>query len=95
VGHREPYTRRCFEIPACRRPLVSLRTEDVKSLFDEDADAVFFSSPEELLSKVRSLLADPKARKEIADAGYRRVYRDRHDIDSRASEMVEVATGAR
>src|SRR5438067_1430911 len=84
VGNRDTYTRRCFEVPACRRPLVSVRTDDLRSLFEEDTEVVFFSGPDELVAKVRSLLADPEARRQIADAGYRRVYRDGHDIDSRA-----------
>jgi len=95
VGNRDTYTRRCFEIPACRRPLVSIRTDDLRSLFAEGEEAVFFSTPGELVEKARALLADPAARQRIADAGYRRVYRDGHDIDSRAAEMLEVALSTR
>jgi spore maturation protein CgeB len=91
VGNRDTYTRRCFEIPACGKPLVSVRTGDLQSLFEEDREAVFFDNPDELLSKVRWLLADAPARERIARAGYERVYRDGHDIDSRAAEMLRVA----
>lgn len=91
VGNRDTYTRRCFEIPACRRPLVSIRTQDLMSMFQEDVEAVFFSEPDELVSKVHRLLGDSDARERIAAAGYERVHRDGHDIDSRAREMLSVA----
>ena len=95
VGNRDTYTRRCFEVPACRRPLVSIRTDDLESLFVDGREAVFFSTPAELVAKARSLLDDPEARRQIADAGYARVYRDGHDIDSRAAEMLKVALSTR
>jgi spore maturation protein CgeB len=94
VGNRDTYTRRCFEIPACGRPLVSVRTDDLQSMFEEDVEAVFFSDPEELLAKVLELLPDPVAREKIGAAGYLRVYRDGHDIDSRARELLRVALAA-
>lgn len=87
--NRDTYTRRCFEIPACGRLMLAERTLDLQSMFKEDEEACFFSSDEELLQKVRWLLAHPEQRERIAEAGRRRVWADGHDVVSRAKKMLE------
>ncbi len=87
--NRDTYTRRCFEIPACGALLVSERTADLQAMFREDEEAVFFSSPAELLEKVRGLLSDPERAARIARAGTARVHRDGHSVDGRAREWLE------
>lgn len=87
--NRDTYTRRCFEIPACGALLVSERTADLQAMFREDEEAVFFSSPAELLKKVRWLMSDPERAVRIARAGAARVHRDGHSVDDRAREWLE------
>lgn len=87
--NRDTYTRRCFEIPACGALLVSERTSDLQAMFREDEEAVFFSSPAELLDKIRGLLANPERAARIARAGTARVHRDGHTVDDRAREWLE------
>lgn len=86
--NRDTYTRRCFEIPACGRLMLAERTDDLQRLFREDEEACFFSSNQELVSKVRWLLANPDIRERIAAAGLRRVWADGHDVRSRAREFL-------
>lgn len=81
--NRDTYTRRCFEIPASGTVMLSQYSEDLAGLFTPDREAVYFSSKDEMLEKIRGLLANPEARDRIAQAGHRRVVDDGHDVLSR------------
>lgn len=86
--NRDTYTRRYFEIPACRRVILGERSEDLEWLFKEDREACFFSSNKELVEKARWLLANPKPRERIARAGMRRIWADGHDVITRARNFL-------
>lgn len=90
--NRDTYTRRCFEIPACGRVMLAERTDDLLNMFEEDKEACFFSSSEELVMKVKWLLGDPETAKKIALAGLQRVWNDGHDVNSRAAEFMDSIT---
>lgn len=59
------------------------RTDEMKRLFEEDKEAVYFSDKEELVQKVRMLLKQPEQRKAIASAGHKRCLSSGYDIVSR------------
>lgn len=86
--NRDTYTRRCFEIPACGRVMLAERTDDLTKMFKENEEACFFSSTDELVEKVKWLLANPEIRERIAAEGMRRVWADGHDVTSRAKEFL-------
>ncbi len=88
--NRDTYTRRCFEIPACGGLLVSERTADLQELFREDEEAIYFSSPEELVEKVLWLREHPERGREMAQAGHRRALADHHSVDDRMRQMVDL-----
>jgi spore maturation protein CgeB len=88
--NRDTYTRRCFEIPACGRLLLCARTDDLKKMFIEGEEAVFFSSKEELVEKALWLANHEDEIERIAEAGRRRVWKDGHDVKSRAAEFLSV-----
>ncbi len=88
--NRDTFTRRCFEIPACGRLLLCERTDDMKEMFTEGEEAVYFSSAEELVEKVQCLLLNPLEIVRIAEAGQRRVWADGHDVVSRAQQFMEL-----
>lgn len=88
----DTYTRRCFEIPAVGTMMMCEYTEDLASLFQEDKEVVFFRSIEELLEKARFYLTHEEKRKAIAEAGHRRVFKDGHDVKSRAKQLMELVS---
>lgn len=86
--NRDTYTRRCFEIPACGALMLAERTNDLLGMFNENEEACFFSSNEELVEKVQWLLANPDIRMRIAAAGMNRVWKDGHDVNTRAKQFL-------
>jgi spore maturation protein CgeB len=88
--NRDKYTTRCFEIPACKKLLLSERTNELQKIFREDEEAVFFSSKEECLEKVQWLLNNPDEIAKIAEAGYRRVFRNGDDVSSRVTDVLSM-----
>jgi spore maturation protein CgeB len=86
--NRDTYTRRCFEIPACGKLLFTERTSDLLLYFKEDIEAVFFSNVEEFVYKIKWLLSNPNKIDEIANAGYKRVWNDKHDVDSKVLYLI-------
>ena len=88
--NRDTYTRRCFEIPACGRLLLCERTDDLKIIFKEDEEAVFFSNKKELVEKSLWLLDHPEIIESIATSGRKRVLADGHDVDNRVKKMLDL-----
>jgi spore maturation protein CgeB len=85
----DTYTRRVFEIPACGTFMLSQRTDTMRSLYAEDKEAVYFSSPDELVDKARYYLKHDAQRKRIAEAGRARCIKSGYDIFSRMNEWLK------
>ena len=88
--NRDVYTRRIFEITACGTLLVSERTPELERWFADGREAVFFSSPTELVSRVHALLAMPEMIEDIAADGLARVHADRHSVDGRMEQLLSI-----
>jgi len=86
--NRDTYTCRTFEIPAIGTCMVSERTEDMQRLFREDIEAVYFSSPDELVEKVRWLLSDDDARNMLREKAQERLNNLGASVDDRMSEAL-------
>ncbi|MGR8998176.1 MAG: CgeB family protein [Gammaproteobacteria bacterium] len=71
-GNRDLHTQRSAEIPYIGSVLCAERTEEHLYMYQENEEAVFWSTPEKCAEKCFALLADEKKRKRIAKAGRRR-----------------------
>lgn len=65
-------TTRSVEIPACGGFLMAERTNEHLSLFEENKEAVYFSSNKELLEKCKFYLKNDPERKQIIENGHKR-----------------------
>ena len=79
---------RTFEIPAAGTLMLSERSQDLLNLFEEEREAVYFSSPDELNRKVEYLLENPSLIQSIADAGYKKALK--HTITERVAEIASL-----
>jgi spore maturation protein CgeB len=61
-------------------------------MFHDGDEGVFFSTPDELVDKVKWLAGDAAEARRIAAAGLERVHRDGHSVDGRAQEWLDVVT---
>lgn len=86
--HRDDYTVRSFEIPACRGFMLSERTDCMRSLFTEDVEAAYFSGVDELINKVQFYRNNDGDRLSIADKGYRRCIVDGYDVFNRMRQWI-------
>jgi spore maturation protein CgeB len=90
--NRDTYTRRCFEIPATKTFLMAEYSDDLASIYKEGAEAEFFRSKQELVTKLRTYIDNAEWRASVALAGYDRVIADSHDVVSRMRQVLEWAT---
>ena len=86
--NRDPYTSRCFEIPACKTFMLAPRTPEIQALYQEDKEVVLYENKEELLAKVQKYLGDDEARARIAEAGHQRCLRGRQSHMDRCAAML-------
>jgi hypothetical protein len=86
--NEDQYTTRVFEIPACGSLLLSQRTEEMQTLFEEGKEAMYFGSPEELAETASRLVLDGAMRRSITLAGLRRASVSGYDIESRMKEWL-------
>jgi spore maturation protein CgeB len=82
IGHKS------MEIAACRGFLLALRTDGHLECFDEDQEAVFFSSIEECAEKARHYLAHPEERERIAEAGRKRAVTSGYSNDTQLARVL-------
>jgi len=86
--NRDTYTRRCFEIPASGAVLVSEFSDDMAALYKDRQELVLFKSVDELIQQAEVLLRNDAQREQLAAAGTKRVWADRHDVVSRMQDLI-------
>lgn len=91
-SNQDEFVHKSFEIAACGGFLLAERSEGHLQRFREDEEAVFFSSFDECLQKIRRYLNDQPARARIAAAGQSRAHRDGYHNDHQVSLILQRAT---
>ena len=90
----DEFVHKSFEIAGCGGFLLAERSAGHVSRFEEDVEAVFFSTFEECVEKIRRYLTDEGARQRIAAAGYARAEQDGYHNDRQVGLIVDRARGA-
>jgi len=90
-ANKDEFTHKSFEIAACQGFLLAERSEGHLQRFVEDEEAVFFSTIEECVAKIRRYLPDEAARDRIAAAGRARAERSGYHNDAQVAKIVERA----
>ncbi|HEY2492467.1 MAG TPA: glycosyltransferase [Paenibacillus sp.] len=80
---------RTFEISACGTLQLSDARDDLARFYEPGKEIVTYSSPQDLLEKVRFYLTHEKERQEIALAALERTYRD-HTYNTRVNELLSI-----
>ncbi len=86
--NRDEITSRSVEIPACGGFMLAERTKRHKEFFEEDKEAVFFNTKEELLEKVKKYLANNEARVVIAKAGIERCLKSGYSMKAQLNKIL-------
>lgn len=84
---------KAVEIAACGGFLLAVRTPGHQALFEEDREAVFFSSVEECADKARFYLGRPNLREAIAARGRDRAVRSGYDNDTQLARILNRLDG--
>ena len=92
--NEEDIAHKSVEIAACQGFLLALRCEGHQAIFEEDKEAVFFSSVEECADKCRFYLNRPDLREAIAHRGRERAVRSGYDNDTQMARILNRLDGA-
>ncbi len=87
-ANRDEFAHKSFEIAACEGFLLAERSEGHLQRFVEDEEAVFFSTIDECVEKIRRYLPDEAARRRIAAAGRARALRSGYNNDTQVGLIV-------
>jgi spore maturation protein CgeB len=86
--NRDTHTCRSFEVPAAGGLVLAERTLEHQELLEEDAEAVFFDGPDELLDKLASIVRHPQRYEQIRERGHRRMIEGQHTYCDRVVQIV-------
>ena len=81
-------TTRSVEIPACAGFMMAERTDEHLSLFEENKEAVYFSTNEELLEKCLFYLKHEEERRKVAEAGRVKAISAGYSNESMVSKII-------
>jgi spore maturation protein CgeB len=90
-SNQDEFVHKSFEIAGCAGFLLAERSEGHLQRFKENEEAVFFSTFDELATKIRRYLPDEAARQRIAKAGNQRAVRDGYHNDRQVELIIERA----
>lgn len=89
--NNDTYTRRTLEIPASKTVMLAEYTDDQAKMFEPGVEAVYFSSHQEAIDKLRWLCEEPMRIDKIAMAGYKKVLSGSYQLCHRVNEIIKIA----
>jgi len=87
--NRDLHTSRSVEIPACGGGMLAERTSEHLELFEEDVEAAYFSSKEELLDKTNYYLANSDKLSKLKSAGLKRTKESNYSYDNMVDRILD------
>jgi spore maturation protein CgeB len=90
-SNQDEFVHKSFEIAGCGGFLLAERSDGHLQRFREDEEAVFFSTYDECVEKIRRYLPDEATRHRIAAAGRARALRDGYHNDHQVNLIIERA----
>lgn len=88
-SNQDEFAHKSFEIAACQGFLLAERSPGHSERFVEDEEAVFFSTYDECVEKIRRYLPDEQARGRISAAGSARARRSGYDNDHQVNLIIQ------
>lgn len=85
----DDYTRRCFEIPACKTAMLAEQSIFLMKMYQPNVEAVYFDTKESCLFHIRRLLENDLYKK-IASNGFMKLHSQKHEVTDRCREILEV-----
>ena len=67
--NKDVYTRRCFEIPACKTLLIAPKTREIQKILKNDIEVVLWNNSKDFIKKIKFLLKNKKNYKENIFSG--------------------------
>ncbi|MFH1645780.1 MAG: glycosyltransferase [Candidatus Omnitrophota bacterium] len=80
---------RTFEVPACGGFLLTQRSVEQITTFEESSEIACFNSPQELIEKIEYYLPKDKVREDMAKKAYEKVVKY-HTYENRAKRLLEI-----
>lgn len=94
-ANRDGHVMRSFEIPAVGGCMLAEDTHEHRDIFGQEGDAVlYFSAQQDMLEKIRWLLAQPSERSRLAMAAHRLIVNGRHTYSDRLTTMLQLSDTA-
>jgi spore maturation protein CgeB len=84
----DSHNMRTFEVPGYGGLLISQRTTEQLSFFEEDKEAVYFDNIDELRDKMKFLQQNPAVAAGIKKAGYEKSRRCKYDYNERSRQLL-------
>jgi len=81
---------RTFEIPACGAFLLAETTDEHQALFQNSQPMTYFSTPEELVERVRYYLAHQEERTNIAHLGHAKIIQGCNTYKDRVEQILKI-----
>lgn len=86
--NEDTYTTRCFEIPVVKTLMVAPYNDDMASLYQDGKEVILYRNVNEFVNKIEYYIQHESERIDVAECGYLRVIKDKHEATDRVKEII-------